>query len=157
MLLLADRGFWSLVLWRACAATGARLLWRVKSDIRLPVRQPLPDGSWLSVVNGTREAHRRNMRNANRRSRGSRLPQEEGPLPGPVVAAVAPAYRARQYPPHAAAVSAEPCNPARRTAHTRTKPLDMPGEHGGHSARRSGHRFQTERPADLLLRAETRR
>jgi len=82
MLLLADRGFWSLALWQACAATGAHLLWRVKSDIRLPVRQPLPDGSWLSVVNGTREAHLRNMRNANRRSRGSRLPQEQGPLPG---------------------------------------------------------------------------
>jgi hypothetical protein len=82
MLLLADRGFWSLPLWQACAATRAHLLWRVKSDIRLPVRQPLPDGSWLSVVNGTREAHLRNMRNANRRSRGSRLPQEQGPLPG---------------------------------------------------------------------------
>ena len=82
MLLLADRGFWSLALWQACAATGAHLLWRVKSDIRLPVRQQLPDGSWLSVVNGTREAHLRNMRNANRRSRGSRLPQETGPLPG---------------------------------------------------------------------------
>jgi hypothetical protein len=81
-MLLAGRGFWSLALWRACAATRAHLLWRVKSDIRLPVRQPLPDGSWLSVVNGTREAHRRNMRNAGRRSRGSRLPQEEGPLPG---------------------------------------------------------------------------
>jgi hypothetical protein len=88
MLLLADRGFWSLALWRACAATRAHLLWRVKSDIRLPVRQPLPDGSWLSVVNGTREAHRRNMRNANRRSRGSRLPQEEGPLPGDVTVRV---------------------------------------------------------------------
>ena len=82
MLLLADRGFWSHTLWRACSAAGADLLWRVKSDIRLPVRQPLPDGSWLSVVNGTREAHLRAMRNANRSSRGSRLPQEEGPLPG---------------------------------------------------------------------------
>src|ERR1035438_5833908 len=82
MLLLADRGFWSCALWRACSAAGADLLWRVKSDIRLPVRQPLPDGAWLSVVNGTREAHLRAMRNANRRSRGSRLPQEEAPLPG---------------------------------------------------------------------------
>jgi len=72
MLLLADRGFWSLALWQACAATRAHLLWRVKSGIRLPVRQPLRDGSWPSVVNGTREAHLR--RNANRRSRGSRLP-----------------------------------------------------------------------------------
>ena len=88
MPLLADRGFRSLALWQTCAATGAHLLWRVKSDIRLPVRQQLPDGSWLTVVNGTREAHRRNMRNANRRSRGSRLPQETGPLPGDVTVRV---------------------------------------------------------------------
>ena len=88
MLLLAGRGFWSITLWQACAATGAHLLWRVKSGIRLPARQPLPDGSWLSVVNGTREAHRRNMRNASRRSRGSRLPQEHGPLPGDVTVRV---------------------------------------------------------------------
>ena len=52
MLLLADRGFWSLALWQACAATGAHLLWRVKSDIRLPVRQPLPDG--VLAVSGQR-------------------------------------------------------------------------------------------------------
>jgi hypothetical protein len=88
MLLLADRGFWSHALRGACSAAGADLLWRVKSGIRLPVRQPLPDGSWLSVANGTREAHLRNMRNANRRSRGSRLPQEEGPLPGDVTVRV---------------------------------------------------------------------
>jgi hypothetical protein len=81
MLLLADRGFWSCTLWRACSAAGADLLWRVKSDIRLPVRQPLPDGSWLSVANGTREAHLRAMRNANRRSRGSRLPPAGRPAP----------------------------------------------------------------------------
>jgi hypothetical protein len=88
MLLLADRGLWSCARWKACPAAGADLLWRVKSDIRLPVRQPLPDGSWLPVVNGTREAHLRNMRNANRRSRGSRLPQEEGPLPGDITVRV---------------------------------------------------------------------
>ena len=88
MLLLADRAYWGYALWAQCAAAGADLLWRVKSDIRLPVRQPLPDGSWLSVVNGTRQAHLRNMRNANRRSRGSRLPQEQGPLPGDVTVRV---------------------------------------------------------------------
>jgi hypothetical protein len=88
MLLLADRGFWSLALWQACAATGAHLLWRVKSGIRLPVRQPLPDGSWLTVVNSSREAHRRDIRSASRRSRGSRLPQEQGPLPGDVTVRV---------------------------------------------------------------------
>jgi hypothetical protein len=88
MLLLADRAYWGHALWGACSAAGADLLWRVKSDIRLPVRQSLPDGSWLSVANGTREAHLRNMRNANRRSRGSRLPREEGPLPGDVTVRV---------------------------------------------------------------------
>jgi hypothetical protein len=88
MLLLADRSFWSYALWRACSAAGADLLWRVKSGIRLPVRHALPDGSWLSVVNGTREAHLRAMRNANRRSRGPRIPQEEGPLPGDVTVRV---------------------------------------------------------------------
>jgi hypothetical protein len=88
MLLLADRGFWSHALWAQCAAAGADLLWRVKSDIRLPVRQPLPDGSWLSAANSTREAQLRAIRNANRRSRGSRLPQEEGPLPGDVTVRV---------------------------------------------------------------------
>jgi len=88
MLLLADRGFWSRPLWAQCAAAGADLLWRVKSGIRLPVRQQLPDGSWLSVVNGTREARRRAVRNASRRSRGSRLPQDEGPLPGDVTVRV---------------------------------------------------------------------
>lgn len=88
MLLLADRGFWSHALQAQCAAAGADLLWRVKSDIRLPVRQPLPDGSWLSAANTTREAQLRAMRNANRRSRGSRLPQEEGPLPSDVTVRV---------------------------------------------------------------------
>ena len=88
MLLLADRAYWGHVLWAQCAAAGADLLWRVKSDIRLPARQPLPDGSWLSAVNGTREARLRAMRNANRRSRGSRLPREEGPLPGDVTVRV---------------------------------------------------------------------
>ena len=88
MLLLADRGFWSHALWRACSAAGADLLWRVKSDIRLPVRQPLPDGSWLSAVNDGRQARLRAARNAHRRSRGSRLPQEDGPLPGDVTVRV---------------------------------------------------------------------
>src|ERR1017187_5790285 len=80
--LLLSETFWSCALWRACSAAGADLLWRGKSDIRLPLRQPLPHRAWLSVVNGPREAHLRAMRNANRSSRGSRLPQEEGPLPG---------------------------------------------------------------------------
>ena len=49
-LLIADRGFYNWPDWRAAAATGAALLWRVKADLRLPVLKLLPDGSYLSVV-----------------------------------------------------------------------------------------------------------
>ena len=49
-LLIADRGFYNWPDWRAAAATGAALLWRVKADLRLPVLGLLPDGSYLSVV-----------------------------------------------------------------------------------------------------------
>jgi Insertion element 4 transposase N-terminal len=49
-LLIADRGFYNWPDWQAAAATGAALLWRVKADLRLPVLDLLPDGSYLSVV-----------------------------------------------------------------------------------------------------------
>jgi Insertion element 4 transposase N-terminal len=49
-LLIADRGFYNWPDWQAAAATGAALLWRVKNDLRLPVLELLPDGSYLSVV-----------------------------------------------------------------------------------------------------------
>jgi len=49
-LLLADRNFYSWKDWRAAAGTGAALLWRVKSSLQLPVLEPLPDGSWRSVL-----------------------------------------------------------------------------------------------------------
>ena len=48
-LLIADRGFYNWPDWQAAAA-GAALLWRVKNDLRLPVLELLPDGSYLSVV-----------------------------------------------------------------------------------------------------------
>ena len=49
-LLLADRGFYNWADWRAAAAAGTALLWRVKADLRLPVLELLPDGSYLSVL-----------------------------------------------------------------------------------------------------------
>ncbi len=49
-LLIADRGFYNWPDWQAAAATGAALLWRVKSDLRLPVLELLPDGSYTSLV-----------------------------------------------------------------------------------------------------------
>ena len=49
-LLIADRNFYNWEDWRAAAASGADLLWRVKADLTLPVLQILPDGSYLSVL-----------------------------------------------------------------------------------------------------------
>lgn len=56
MLVIADRNFLGYHLWASAAATGADLLWRAKSDTRLPVVTELADGSYLSylVEPGTR-------------------------------------------------------------------------------------------------------
>jgi hypothetical protein len=53
MVLLADRGFFSYELWRKASATGADLLWRIRTDTHGPkpthVRD-LDDGSWLATL-----------------------------------------------------------------------------------------------------------
>jgi hypothetical protein len=49
-LLIADRNFYNWDDWRTAAGTGAALLWRVKSDLALPVLEILPDGSYRSVL-----------------------------------------------------------------------------------------------------------
>jgi hypothetical protein len=49
-LLTADRGFYSWTAWDTAAATGAALLWRAPTQLRLPVLRVLPDGTYLSVV-----------------------------------------------------------------------------------------------------------
>ena len=48
MLCLADRGFVGFELGQAARATGADLLWRVKSNQKFPCYQRLSDGSYLS-------------------------------------------------------------------------------------------------------------
>lgn len=50
MVCLADRNFFGYELWKLAQATGADLLWRVKTQIRLPCEQELPDGSYLSAI-----------------------------------------------------------------------------------------------------------
>jgi len=50
MLVLADRNFLGHQLWAAAAATGADLLWRARSDTRLPVVTELAEGSYLSYL-----------------------------------------------------------------------------------------------------------
>jgi hypothetical protein len=48
MLCLADRYFPGFELWAQAVATGAELVWRVRSRIRFVVEERLPDGSYLS-------------------------------------------------------------------------------------------------------------
>ena len=59
MLCLADRNFYGFKLWNEAAATGADLLWRVKTNLRLPCDRRLPDGSYLSRVYGSAKDFRR--------------------------------------------------------------------------------------------------
>ncbi|HEY6424715.1 MAG TPA: IS4 family transposase [Pseudonocardiaceae bacterium] len=59
MLLTADRGFFSYALWRKAAASGADLLWRIRTDKSAPKpthRENLPDGSWLAHLRQTHSA-----------------------------------------------------------------------------------------------------
>jgi hypothetical protein len=62
MLLTADRGFFGYGFWNKCLASGAKLLFRVKANLRLPREQELSDGSFLSTLypNDTDRRHRRN-------------------------------------------------------------------------------------------------
>jgi hypothetical protein len=50
MLCLADRNFFGYAMWSRARATGADLLWRIKTNARLPCEERLPDGSYLSHV-----------------------------------------------------------------------------------------------------------
>ena len=50
MLVMADRNFFGYAFWKTCLATGAKLLFRVKANLRLPREQELSDGSYLSTI-----------------------------------------------------------------------------------------------------------
>ncbi|HEY8753528.1 MAG TPA: IS4 family transposase [Arthrobacter sp.] len=50
MLALSDRGFYGFKLWQQAAATGADLLWRVKTNLRPRHLETLSDGSWLARI-----------------------------------------------------------------------------------------------------------
>lgn len=50
MLCLADRGFYSFERFQAARQTGAQLLWRVRSSMRLPREHVLSDGSFLTRI-----------------------------------------------------------------------------------------------------------
>jgi hypothetical protein len=63
MLIIADRGFYSWNLWRAAAANGADLLWRMQDGPNLPVVRTFPDGSCESFLLDPKvRARRKNQR-----------------------------------------------------------------------------------------------
>jgi hypothetical protein len=60
MLLLADRGFFSYMLWRTVSSTGVDLLWRVGTGRNGPAPthlEDLPDGSWLAHLQASKDRH----------------------------------------------------------------------------------------------------
>ncbi|HET8660215.1 MAG TPA: IS4 family transposase [Micromonosporaceae bacterium] len=61
-LLTADRGFYSFQAWSTAAATGAALLWRAPTGLRLPVVAVLTDGTYTSVVMDAKIRSRRRER-----------------------------------------------------------------------------------------------
>jgi hypothetical protein len=74
MLILADRGFYGYEFWKQVRATGAQLLWRIKTQVDLPVHESLPDGSYRSSL---APAH---MRSDIKRGKGRRIDRYEIPV-----------------------------------------------------------------------------
>jgi hypothetical protein len=62
MLLTADRGFYSFAAWRQARDSGAHLLWRLQSGVRLDWLRDLADGSWLAVITKPRLRQERKKR-----------------------------------------------------------------------------------------------
>jgi hypothetical protein len=77
MLVIADRNFYSFDLWRQALDTGADLLWRVSSTVTLPVVEPLPDGSYRSVVINPTISGARRVKLLNRIQRGESVSKEQ--------------------------------------------------------------------------------
>jgi Transposase DDE domain len=50
MVCLADRNFMSFDLFKLADQTKAKLVWRVRKDVKLPVEERLKDGSYLSTI-----------------------------------------------------------------------------------------------------------
>ena len=66
MLCLADRSFLGYALWKQAMETGAHLLWRAKSHLRLKVLERYADGSYRSAIYASERDWRRCMRNPGR-------------------------------------------------------------------------------------------
>lgn len=59
MLVTADRNFYSHAFWQRAGKTGAKLLFRVKRNLRLPREKGLTDGSYLTTLYASDKDRRR--------------------------------------------------------------------------------------------------
>lgn len=82
-LLLADRGFTGMQLWRAASIGGADLLWRIRSHHILPVREEFVDGSYLSEIVEAKDHRKRadptRVRVIEYTLQGPGFPEQEAP------------------------------------------------------------------------------
>lgn len=61
MLVTADRNFYSHVFWQRAIKTGAKLLFRVRRNLRLPREKELADGSYLTTMYANEKDRRRKV------------------------------------------------------------------------------------------------
>jgi hypothetical protein len=76
-LLIADRNFYNWEGWCTAADSGAALLWRVKADLRLPVLELLPDGSYRSVLVSPKVRGKARQQLAEAAHRGENLDEDK--------------------------------------------------------------------------------
>ena len=76
MLVIADRNFYSFEHWTQALKTGADLLWRVSATVTLPVIEPLPDGSYRSIVINPKITGARRSKLINQVRGGEQVPAE---------------------------------------------------------------------------------
>jgi len=81
MLCLADRGFFCYPMWKLACQTGADLLWRVKSNIKLPRETELPDDSYLTHIYPSEKDRRHKTNGVQVRVIAYRLEGVEGAEP----------------------------------------------------------------------------
>jgi hypothetical protein len=77
MLLIADRNLYSFALWTHALATGADLLFRVTATVTLPVLDPLPDGSYRSIVINPKITGKRRETLLDHARRGHQIPEDQ--------------------------------------------------------------------------------
>ena len=77
MLMIVDRNFLQLQALKQALDTGADLLWRAQASVTLPVIEPLPDGSYRSIVINPKITGARRTALLDRACRGYQIPEDD--------------------------------------------------------------------------------